>query len=94
VYICSRILWNTTNFAAQILSRTATSNEIFYEQDLYTIGAAPQRRRPFHKYIGAVAGLAENMAGLRFLCAHTSGAFPTDIDIAVEPEKSVLLTYY
>ena len=49
------------NYSAELLPRKG-----FNEQNLYTVEAA-HRRRLLHKYIGAVAGLAEYMAGLRFL---------------------------
>ena len=58
------------HFVAQFLSRTATSNEIIVST-IYILLKLRSKRRLLHKYIGAVAGLAENMAGLRFFCVPT-----------------------
>ena len=54
-----------TIFIAQFLRRTTTSNEI-YEQNQISNEATSERRRLHHRIFGAVVGLSENMAGLRF----------------------------
>lgn len=66
------ILWTClqkhTFLIAQFLRRTATSNEI--QSKPYIPLKLCFRRRLHHRYIGAVAGLSENMAGLRFSCIY------------------------
>ena len=61
-------------FVAQSLTRTATSNELYEQIQMY-IGAALHSADFNHSTFGAVAGLCESMGrGLRFLYAHTDSA--------------------
>ena len=61
-----------TTILAQFLTRTATSKEIIRAKPNLYWGCALWRRL-HHNRLGAVAGLSENMAGLRFSYVHKFG---------------------
>ena len=65
MYFCSVFLGTRIIFA-QLFRRTATSKGIFTSNTCILLELR-SKRRFLHKYTEAVAGLAEYMAGLRFL---------------------------
>ena len=76
-------VFGTRLFVAQFLSRTATSNEINEQIQMY-IEAAHHSADFNHSTFGAVAGLAENMGrGLRFLYAFELVLSPQDLETKV-----------
>ena len=79
---------NTTflllNFSAEPQPRTR-----HYEQSQYYIEAVPLGADFNHSSIGAVAGLAENMVGLRFPYALIDSALPASIEKRVLTKRSI-----